>query len=232
MNFPITSLIAMTLLAGAGLHVRGAERPHNYALRVETPANNPALAQNNPAAFYLHTSGSGRTLLYVEKQDGSGLAILDVTDPGRIRRTAEISLAAHSAFDFEQSLGDNAVLIRYRDGSGVALLNFMHSQRPVLAAAPSIDRASSFETLGQTGLLAVAAEAFNSPAEDLQTYRVLDITGRTGPSVLLTVPDVRQRVANDETGTLFLLNSHGVNVVRRLQAEQQHQAELIREQGN
>jgi hypothetical protein len=232
MKFTITSLVAMTLLAGTAVQVQAAERPYSNSLRVDTPENNPELAQKNPEAFYLHLAGDGRTLLYVEKQDGSGLAVLDVTNPARIHRIAETELTGTSAFDFVQNIGDNAVLIRYRNGSGVALLDFKRVQRPALVAASALEEASSFEPLGETGLLVTFAEHPSQAAGDLQTYRVIDTASAAVPRMLATVEDVRQRAANDETGTLFLLNSDGVTAVRRLRVEQEHQAELVRERGN
>lgn len=232
MKFPIGTLVATMILAGTLVQVQAAERPDSKAIRVETPANHPELAQEGAQALYLHIADDGRSLLYVEKENGSGLAVLDVTDPARIRRVADTEFSAPSAFDFVRNVGDNAVLVRYRDGSGFALMNLKHSRHPVLAAAPEFAQAETYESLGETGLLVAVAQTRLLSPIDATTYRVLDTAYHSAPMALATIPAVSQHVENSETGTLFLLNSHGVTAVRRLRVEQEHQAELTRERGN
>ena len=197
---------------------------------METPTNNPQLLEENAEAIYLHLTGDGRALLYVEKHDGRGLAVLDVTDPAKIRRIADPELGVNSAFDILRDVDDNSALIRFRDGSGTALLSFRHKRSPVLVSAPKF-AAGSVETLGASGLLlADRADAPRVPTDP--TYEVMDTAVNTAPVLLSTIPNVRQRVTNEETGTLFMLNRHGVTVVRRLRVEQEHEAELMSEQHN
>ena len=50
--------------------------------------------------------------------------------------------------------------------------------------------------------------------------------------MLASIPEVKQRLAKSDTGTLFLLNKDGVTVVRRLRVEQEHQVELEQEGHN
>lgn len=232
MKIPIITAIALTLAATAGVPAHAAVRVQSRTLRMETPASNPALALENAQALYLHTTGDGRTLLYVEKQDGRGLAVLDVTTPSNIRRIADAPIVAASAFDFVEEVGGKAILVRYRDGSGCALLNVSHSRHPVLIAHPALAQSAGFQSLGQTGLLAAAAETTRQSEVDPQSYRVLDISGRNAPQVLARVSNVTQQVSNRDTGTVFLLNQHGVTVVRRLRVEQEHEDELISEAHN
>src|SRR5579859_532805 len=232
MKIPIQTVVALTLAAATAGHVRAAVRTQSRTLRVETPANNPALALENAQALYLYMTDDGRTLLYVEKQDGGGLAVLDVTTPANIRRIADATFAPASPFDFVQAVGDKAALIRYRDGSGYALLSLAHDRHPVVKTNAAIAQAVGFQSLGQTGLLAPIAETADHPADGAQTYNLLDTATNGAPHVLATVPDVTQQVASGETGTVFLLNQRGVTVIRRLRVEQDHEAELIREQGN
>jgi hypothetical protein len=199
---------------------------------VETPANNTELAQKGAQGFYLHMTSDGGALLYVEKQDGRGLTVLDITDPTKFRQVADAELPTGSAFDFVRNVGDNAALIRYRDGSGFALLIFTRSRRPVLEAAPLFAQAETSESLGHTGLLVAVAETTSDPSGDPHTYRVVDTASYSAPQALATIPAVTQRLENSETGTIFLLNSDGVTVVRRLRVEQEQQAELFQERGN
>ena len=100
--------------------------PHSRTIVVQSPSDTPVLAQANSEAMYLHKSGDGRTVLYIESGEGAKLTALDVTDPGKIRRLSETELAVPSRFDFVESVGEDSVLVRYRDGSGEALLNFKH----------------------------------------------------------------------------------------------------------
>lgn len=226
MKFPIITLIATTILAGTGTQLLAAQTPQSNFIRVETPAGNRALAQENAQAFYLHMTSDGAALLYVERQNGHGLAVLDVTDPAKIRQVAETELPKDSAFDFVRNVGDNAALLRYRDGSGFALLNFKNGLRPVLVAAPAFAEVKTAEPLGQTSQLVVLASARTYLPSEPQTYRVLDTAVKTTPTVLATIPGVTQRVENTETGTLFLLSSDGVTAIRRLRVEAQHEAQF------
>lgn len=232
MKFPVVPVIALTLTAATAIPVQAAVQTKSRTLRVETPASNPELAAENAQALYLHMTGDGRTLLYVEEPDGHGLAVLDVTTPSKIRRIADATLTPASPFDFVKAVGDNAALIRYRDGSGYALLNLAHGRHPVVEENATIVEIAGSQSLGQTGLLAPVATTADVPADRAQTYKVLDIATSGAPYVLATVTDVTQQVANGETGTVFLLNPRGVTVVRRLRVEQTHEAELISEEGN
>ena len=132
MKFRIVTVIALALAAAMAVPASAAVRTKSKTLRVETPASNPQLTAENPQGLYLHMTGDGRALLYVENVDGRSLTVLDVTTPSEIRRIADAALTPASPFDFVKAVGDNAVLIRYRDGSGFALLNLSHDRRPVL----------------------------------------------------------------------------------------------------
>jgi hypothetical protein len=66
------------------------------------------------------------------------LAILDVTNPASIRHVGRASVGASSPYDFVQPPGDSAALVRYRDHSGFAIINFKKYKRPVLTATPEL----------------------------------------------------------------------------------------------
>jgi hypothetical protein len=231
MKFPIMTTIALTLTAATAVPVQAAIRTQSGTLRVETPASNPELAVKNAQSLYLHRTGDGRALLYVEEQNGR-LAVLDVTTPSNIRRLADAAFTPAAPFDFVESLGYNAALIRYRDGSGYALLNLAHALQPVVESSPAIARAAGLDRLGRTGLLEQVAATTGDPAQVAETYNVVDTAAHGAPHVLATVTNVTEQAANGDTGTVFLLNQSGVTVVRRLRVEQEHQAELLSERGN
>ena len=178
--------------------------------------------------MYLHDTGQGTTLLYVEAENGSKLVVLDVTDPAKIRRVSEVPLGASSAFDFVRSIkGD--VLIRYRNGSGDALLCFQRYKQPRLVDASAFGSSEVLETVGRSGLLLTSTNVGNHPTSDPQSYQVLDTARTSGPRLLATIPGVTQLLSNPETGTLFLLNYDGVTVIRRLRIEKQHETEILSE---
>jgi hypothetical protein len=232
----LKALLTATILATATLTSNAAVRPHSKTIVVESPENHPILAQGNPEAMYLHDTSDGRSLLYVEVENGGSLNTLDVTDPANIQSIARTTIAAKTAFDFVEPIGEQAVLIRYRDSSGVALLSFKHYKQPVLVADPTIDEDAVSEPLGQTGLLLASSQRaylpVSQPLNAPRNYKVIDTENSMQPALLAMISDVQQRLTKSDTGTLFLLNRDGITVVRRLRVEQDHQVELDAQMGN
>jgi hypothetical protein len=232
MNTNFKALLATAILAVSGTTAHAAARPHSKTIIVESPDNLPVLAQADADAMYLHDTTDGRTFLYVEVQNGQQLTVWDVTDPARIERSAQTTIPANSAFDFVKSVGDEDALIQYRNGSGLALLNFKHYKHPVLVNSSALENADTSEALGQTALLVTPNEARIHPFSDPRNYKVVDTSKSSKPEMLATVSEVKQRLSKSDTGTLFLLNKDGVTVVRRLRVEQAHQVELEQEAHN
>jgi hypothetical protein len=167
-------------------------------------------------------------VLYVESAEGTKLTALDVTDPAKIKRLAEAQLVAASRFDFVESVGNDSALVRYRDGSGEALLNLKHRKHPVLGDASALTGTEAAEKLGETGLLSASTNAAVGPIIDSDpTYKVWDSSKATHPNLLATIPGVTQRLSNEDTGTLFFLSENGVTVVRRLRVEEDHELNVI-----
>ena len=86
--------LAIANLAGTTITANAAKRPHSQPIVVESPADLPLLAQNNANAMYLFDAGDGRTLLYIEVEDGHALNALDVTDPAKIERISQTEIPA------------------------------------------------------------------------------------------------------------------------------------------
>jgi hypothetical protein len=165
--------------------------------------------------MYLHKSGDQRTVLYVESAQGTRLTALDVTDPAKIKRLAETELVAPARFDFVEPVGNDSVLVRYRNGSGEALLSLKHRKHPVLGDASALTGTENAEKLGATGILSASTDAPVRPIVDSDpTYKVWDASKTSRPNLL-------------DTGTLFLLNDNGITVVRRLRVEEDHKIEVI-----
>ncbi len=220
MKLEIRTLAALTALALAASCASATSRPHSNSIVVETPSALPVLLQTGAEAMYLHSTGDGRTLLYIETQAGTSLSVLDVSNLARIHSVAQAPLAARGPYDFVQDVGDNGVLIRYRDGSGVALVDLSRKTAPVIVEEPALQHASGAQTFGRTGLLLTSDRALATSPHRLQTYYIMDTEEITRPSLLATVPAVAQQLTRPDTGTLFLLNSNGVTVVRRPALEQ------------
>jgi hypothetical protein len=228
----INTLLMAAVLATTAASANAAVIPHSKTIVVETPSQLPVLAEKDGEAMYLYEPGDGRSVLYIETQDGQGLSALDVTDPAKIKALTRTPLATKTAFDFVQEVGGTGALIRYRDGSGVALVSLRNYKRPVLAEGPTVDRADASEALGETGLLLTSNDVVRNSIGDPRNYKVLDTSNASQPGLLASIPAVKQRLSKADTGTLFLLNSDGVTVVRRLRVEQEHQVELATQWGN
>lgn len=207
---------------------------HSKTIVVETPADLPALAQADSAAMYLHNTNDGRTFLYVENRDGSKLSILDVTDPDSIKKVAQTSIAVPSSFDFVRTLSDSSELIHYRDGSGFAILNLKKYNRPALEEAPQFNHVGYVQRIGETALISTGTtnNINTHTTAQKQKYVVMDISDSVRPRLLATVDGVEQQLSKPDTGTLFLLNSDGITVVRRLRVEEDHRTLLMQQTGN
>jgi hypothetical protein len=202
--------------------------PHSRTIVVQSPSDTPVLAQANSEAMYMDKRGDGRTVLYVESAEGTKLTALDMSDPGKIRRLAETELVAPSRFDFVESVGNDNALVRYRDGSGEALLTFKHCRHPVLGDASPLTGTEAAEKLGETALLSASTNAAVAPIVDSDpTYKVWEGSKSSHPNLLATIPGVTQRLLNEDTGTLFFLSRNGITVVRRLRVEEDHKIDVI-----
>jgi hypothetical protein len=186
------------------------------------------LAQADSEAMYLDKREDGRAVLYVESADGTKLTALDVSDPGKIRRLAEAELDARARFDFVEPVGNDQALVRYRDGSGEALLSFKHDKHPVLGDASALTGTEAAGKLGETALLSASTDSVVAPVVDNDpTYAVWDDSKSSHPNLLTTIPGVTQRLSNEETGTLFLLSENGITIIRRLRVEEDHKVDVI-----
>ena len=202
--------------------------PHSRTIVVQSPSDTPVLAQANSEAMYLDKRGDGRTVLYVESGEGTKLTVLDVSDPAKIQRLAETELGARSQFDFVESVGNDSALVRYRDGSGEALLNFKHWKHPVLSDAAALAGTEVAEKLGETALLSASTNAAVTPIGDSDpTYKVWGDSKASHPNLLATIPGVTQRFSNEDTGTLFFLSKNGITVVRRLRVEEDYKIDVM-----
>lgn len=220
MKLRIGIFLTSAILATSGAHASAATRPHSQTIVVESPSALPILAIHNGEAMYLHTAEDGRVFLYVETEGGSSVSVLDVSDPSRIRALAKVPASTQGAFDFVQDIGDEEALVRFRGTSQVALLNLAKATHPAMMELPLPEEAGGAEALGRTGLLVTTSKSPAFFAPNPQTFYVMDTASASRPALLAKIPAVKQRLAQQDTGTTYLLNRDGVTVIRRPRAEQ------------
>ena len=224
MNQSISKILIAATLVTFGVAVNVQAEVRSKAIVVESPSDLPELAQGRCDAMYLHRTAAAQAILYLQRDRGRKLAILDVTDPAKIHAVGEVSIDTPSAYDFVQDLSDSGVLIHYRNHSGFAVISFKNYKQPVLKSEPEYLHPASVEADGSSALLLVSAKGASAPAREPE-YEVLGISNPSSPTPLATIPGVIQRLDRPSTGTVFLLNDQGLTVVRRLAAEHEHNIE-------
>lgn len=221
MNQNISKIAIAAIFAVA---VNAQAEMRSKAIIVEFPSDLPELAQSPGEAMYLHHTSAGQVILYLEQHQGKKLAFLDVTDPTNIKAVGQVSIDAPFTYDFVQDLSESAVLIRYRNHSGFAVISFKDYKQPVLKSEPAYLHPGAVQHDVSGALLIVSkASSGSAPAREPGDVDVVNISNPTSPTPLATVSNVVGRLDRPSTGTVFLLNDQGLTVVRCLAAEQAHQ---------
>ena len=114
------SLIAV---AGTVFSAFAAHAGNAGNIVVVPPTALPASAREYSEAMMLHKTASGRGYLYIEQEQGSKLAVLDVTNVARIKAEKVVALNVPGQFDFVGSAGSRAELIRFRGTGQQAVLD-------------------------------------------------------------------------------------------------------------
>jgi hypothetical protein len=182
------------------------------------PTKLPELARQPGDAMFLRDANDGRTLLYVERNQGAKLAVFDVTDPSRVESEGSVPLGAPAPFEFVSPLGGEKELIRFRQDQGEGVLDFHKAGSPSLKQFPGINSEGPVSLLGDDGFTVssqtvTAPKASNPPP--MQDYQVIDTSGSRNPTPVFEVKQVCEEVANARTGTTFLLTENGLFLVRR-----------------
>jgi hypothetical protein len=215
-HFLLTALIA-GLVAAPSSHA--ALTTKSKALIVMQPADLPDAAQREGQSMKLHITSDGSSFLYIEQLQLERIVVLNVSDPSHIKTVATVSLIGPSAFDFDRDLDEHYVLLRYRDGKGVAVMDISHPAQPALKPADGLLEAHVAEDLGNKAFL---GKSNSSLAEPLPSdYQVIDSSNPLKPQLITTVSQVRSSLTNSATGTTFLLGSSGLTVLRRPDVEWQ-----------
>jgi hypothetical protein len=172
-SFTLAALVVLTSLTANAVVV-----PHSKTIVVESPETHPILAEANPEAMYLHDTNDGRTLLYIEAENGRKLISLDVTDPSRRFRTDEVT-------------PETPVFLTW--GNFVCPESPPPTKRPSLTTAqiaPDNPRASLIRSRSPT--LRIAEASNTSPAVAVRTMAPT-ITAIAEPSMPVpSMPTLRQ----------------------------------------
>ena len=184
-------------------------------LIVVPPTKLPASARQSGEAMLLHETIDGRTLLYIEQNRGSRLAILDVTDPAHIKDEGSVEVDAPGPFDFVSSLGSRAELIRFRQDQGNAVLDLHKAKVPVLKAPPGLTLKGAAMSLGNDGLTVSSRALGDSQlARDYQV-QVVNTANSTELNRVPSVKGIREEITKYDTGTTFLRTDDGLFLIRR-----------------
>jgi hypothetical protein len=220
-----TMALPLAAMAQAHSHSKNGE------LVVMEPHSLPEAAQLGGNSFFLHSDDSGSTYLYVEQQQGARLTVFNVSDPGRIKEVVSQQLTVDGPFDFVRPLDGRAELICFRDNKGVAVLDLSKANKPSIRMVSTLVDLGQTEPLGESGFLGVN-EPYSYVRAIPRDYQVVDISTPSDPTLLATVKQVKHRVVNNDTGTIYLLGIDGLTVVRRISVENDYKIQQMQMQGN
>jgi len=211
--------LAITLVASAAIGTQGASAGSSNNIVLVPPAGLPELARKAGEAMFLREAHDGRTVLYIEQDQGTALAILDVTDPRHVTSDGSVRLDVPGVFDFISDLGSRAALIRFRQGQGSAVLDFHNDKRPSLKIIQGIPMQGSLVRLGNDGFTVTSPVEATPLSDSFVDTSVIDIANLPDRVRVFDVKRVREEITNEETGTTFLLADDGLYLVRRPSVE-------------
>ena len=215
-----TAMLLVAALAWSVPLANALTRESNTDIRVVLPTALPDMARQASNDLLLHYGGDGTAYLYLEQQQGARLVVLNVNDPSDIRVAAAIDTGLAKTYDFVQPVSATLELVRFRDGSGGAILDLRNAKAPRFEKI-DISAAEPVRMLGNSGYLAVALQPSPQPVEPgAQDVRVVDTSASI--NLMDTVVGVTRTAERSETGTIFLIGSSGLTVVRRLDVERQY----------
>jgi LVIVD repeat-containing protein len=215
------AFVASLCMAWAGILAHGEIVSQSKEVVILEPSELPEIAQSAGQSIELHRLGNGKTYLYVEQFQLRRLAILDVTEPSRIKPIGFVKLDVSAPFDFVRDLDSSTALICFRDDKGAAIVDLRKPSAPTLSMADALRQAAHTEEIGFTGILMV-----NEPRRDgdvpARDFQIVDTSDPRSPRLLKTVSQVQKKLNDEETGTVYLVGAEGITAVRRPQVEERH----------
>jgi hypothetical protein len=215
--------VAMTIAASGLLTAAAVHASPSNNIVLVPPTDLPVLARQSGEAMLLNAALDGRTLLYIEQNDGTRLAIFDVTDPGHIKGEGSVQLDASGPFDFISPVGNQGELVRFRQGNEDAVLD-LRKKIPSLKTVQGLTLTGPITRLGNDGF------TVSGHAPELQRawdYQVVETANSPELNQVFEVQQVREELTKPDTGTTFLLTEKGLYVIRRPAIENVHQVLAI-----
>jgi hypothetical protein len=216
----VIAMVAMGAVAAPAAYAT----PSNNLILVP-PTALPELARQAGEAMLLHDTVDGRTLLYIEQNQGSRLAIFDVTDPGHVKGEGSVQLDAPGPFDFVSTLGNRAEVVRFRQRQGSAVLDLHRVNAPTLTKVQGLTLQGTTMALGDDGFTVTSQG--DSNARSIRDFQVVDTASLGDMNHVFDVKEVREELTKHDTGTTFLLTQGGLYEIRRPVVERQNE---LREQ--
>jgi hypothetical protein len=214
---------AMTLAVSGLVTVAAVHANPSNSIVLVPPTELPVLARQSGEAMLLNDALDGRTFLYIEQNEGSRLAILDVTDPGQIKGAGSVQLDASGPFDFISPVGNQGELVRFRQGDEEAVLD-LRKRTPSLKTVQGLTLTGAVTRLGNDGFTVSGHAPELQRARD---YEVVETANSRELDQVFDVRQVREELTKADTGTTFLLTEKGLYVVRRPAIETVHQVLAI-----
>ena len=177
------------------------------------PTDLPAMARQPGESMFLYATPDDKTHLYIEQDQGTRLSIFDVTDPSHIKDEGSVQLTARGPFDFVSSLGSQEELVRFRRDQGYAVLDLHEVKGPTLEEAQGLTLKSPTTPLRADGFVVTSWAAADQ--QPIRNHQVADTTHAQQGNRLFDLKGVREEIANNDTGTTFLLAEGGLYVIRR-----------------
>jgi hypothetical protein len=190
-------------------------------LIVVPPTDLPELARQTGEAMLLHDTIDGRTLLYIEQNQGARLAIFDVSDPRHVKGEGSVQLDAPGPFDFVSALGDRAEVVRFRQGQGSAVLDLHKVKLPTLTKVQGLTLQGTTMALGDDGFTVTSQPDSNS--RSTRDFQAVDTASLGEMNRVFDVKEVREVLMKHDTGTTFLLTQSGLYEVRRPVVERENE---------
>jgi len=220
-------MMSCAMIASAITAVAAARANSLDKIVVVPPAELPSAARQSGEAMLLHETRDGRTLLYIEQDQGTRLAVLDVTDPAHTKGEGSVQLDAAGAFDFIAPAGAQAELVRYRQIRGDAVLDLRQEMRPMLKSVQGLNLKGATTQLGEDGYTVSSAAEIPADVQLPRDFQVVEAATSKQPMRVFDVKQVREEISKADTGTTFLLAQDGLYLIRRPGVETLHEMAMI-----
>lgn len=208
----VLRLVLAIVLGGISMAPLAYASPSSQIVLVP-PTHLPTLARQGGEAMFLHDTGDGRVLLYVEQRGGAQLAVFDVTDPANVKGEGSVQLDAPGPFDFVADLGKRGELVRFRGGQGDAVLDLR--KIPTLKRVPGLDSQNSTILVADDDSRFTGRPINAAPSKGPRDYKIFQNGESPNDDRVVEIKQVRQEATNADTGTTFLLTENGLYLIRR-----------------